>query len=223
MAIAPPRDLKIGTIVDKTFGVMEHGLAAVAIYVVALTVINGALTYFALTMTAPMQLLGFQLANLAVGIVGAYFLIEALVRKTGLRSRTDDEAFLPFLGLYVLYSLGFLLGLILLVLPALFVTARWSIAFPLLLARGDRPTKALGESWERTRGNEFPILVSMLALAVVPIAVIIACRVLFGQENLFGLVVGQLATSAISATLLAMGVALYGLIIGAPAASSPAE
>ena len=45
--------------------------------------------------------------------------------------------------------------------------------------------KALGESWERTSGNEFQILGAALALLILPIAVMIACSILFepGQSR----------------------------------------
>ena len=41
--------------------------------------------------------------------------------------------------------------------------ARWSIAQPLLVARGDGVMAALGESWERTKDKEFQILGAALS------------------------------------------------------------
>jgi predicted permease len=99
--------------------------------------------------------------------------------------------------------------------------ARWSIAQPLLVARGDGVMASLGESWDRTKGNELSIFTAALAVLLVPIVVMIAAGVLFAPENLVGIVIAQLATSALSLILLAMGVALYGLIMGRDGVAAP--
>lgn len=218
----PPRSLKIGTIIDKTLGVIELSAVPVLIYAVGLTLINGAVAYFALEMTAVTDRLVIGLANFAIGVVAAYLLLEAVVQRTGLRARGDGDVFLPFVVMSILATLGVLGGLILLVIPGLVIMARWSIAGPLVIARGDGATQALGESWERTRGAEWPILVAAFALLLPLIVVIIACGVLFDPADPIGIGVSQLATSATSVVTQTMGVALYGLIVGSPAAAGPA-
>jgi hypothetical protein len=216
MAIAATRDLKIGVIIDKTLGVLERTAVPALIYFAALTLVNGAITYFTGAMIAPLQVLAIQLLKMVVGIVAGYLLLDVMVRKTGLLSRKGDDAFMTFFGLSLLSGLAVFVGFILLVIPGLFLIARWSIAQPLVVARGDGVRQALGESWERTRGNEFQILIAMLALLVLFIAVVIAGTALFEKTDLIGIVVTQAGSSAISAVSLAMGVALYGLIVGAP-------
>jgi len=219
--VAPPRQLKIGTIIDKTLGVVEYSAAAVAIYVAGLTLANAVIKYFTVTM-GPLEQLGASLAQFVVGITAAYLLLDAMVRRTGLRSRADEDMFFAFFALSILYILGLFAGLIALVLPGLVIMARWSIAQPLMIARGDGAMKALGESWERTKGNEFQIIVAVLALYVVPIAIVIACSLMFDPADPIGIGVSQLASSAVSALGLAMGVALYGLMEGARGATSAA-
>jgi hypothetical protein len=215
----PPRSLKIGTIIDKTLGVVELSLMPALVYALALTAINGAVKYFTLEMTAVTDQLVIGLASFAVGVVAAYLLLEAVVQRTGLRSRGDGDVFVPFVLMSILATLGVLGGLILLILPGLVIMARWIIAGPLVVARGDGATRALGESWERTRGAEWPILVAAFALLLPLIAVIVACGVLFDPADPIGIGVSQLFTSATSVVTQAMGVALYGLIVGAPAAA----
>ena len=43
MATLPPRELKIGTIIDKTLGVVEVAAMPALIYAVVLTMVTGAL------------------------------------------------------------------------------------------------------------------------------------------------------------------------------------
>src|SRR5690606_12602700 len=106
-----------------------------------------------------------------IGVAAAYFLLEAMLRKNGFLSANSDDAFLPYVGLSILYILGVGLGLILIILPGLFLMARWSVASPVVIARGGGPIKAMQESWERTKGNEFPILIAIVILFGVLIAI----------------------------------------------------
>ena len=200
----PPRSLKIGTIIDKTLGV------------IGLTLINGAITYFSREMTRVTDAVVLGIAGFAVGIVASYLLLEAVVRRTGLRSRISDDTFLPYCLMSILSILGIIGGLILLVIPGLVILARWLLAGPLVIARGDGARQALGESWERTRGAEFAILIALLALAIGPIVVMIASAMLFDPADPVGIGVSQIASSGMSAVIQMMGVALYGLMIGAP-------
>jgi hypothetical protein len=221
MAIPAPRELKIGTIVDKTLGVLEINAVPALIYVLVLTAVSVPITYASVGSTAPLQLAGGQLLRNAISIVCGYFLLVAMLRRTGLQSQTGGDTLLPFIGQSIIASLAVLVGMIALIIPGLFLMARWSIAQPLLVARGDGVMASLGESWDRTKGNELSIFTAAVAVVLLPIVVIIATGVFFGQENLAGIVIAQLATSALSLILLAMGVALYGLIVGRDGATAP--
>jgi hypothetical protein len=216
MATLAPRELKIGTIIDKTLAVIERCGLATLIYFVALTVIDAAIGYFALSMTAPLQQVEMRLLQSLVGLICAYFFIDAMVRKTGLRSRQAGDVFLPFLGLYILYSIGVVLGFILIIFPGLYIMARWSIAQPMLIARGGGPMQALGDSWEETEENAFQILIASLVFLVPAIAISTLCTFMLGRTSIAGMLISQIASSATSVLVLAMGVALYGLIVGTP-------
>ena len=219
---APPRQLKIGTIIDKTLAVAELNFAAIAIYVLGLSLLNTAIAYFTLSLTGALERSGIALVQFAIGVTAAYLLLDAMVRNTGLRTRTNEDVFFAYLGLSVLYTLGVIAGLIVIILPGLVLIARWSIAQPMMIARGDGVMQALGGSWERTKGNEFQIIVAVLALFVVPIGVVIAGGVMFDPANPVGIGITQLASTAMSALGIAMGVALYGLMEGGRVAATPA-
>ena len=214
VTVAPPRQLKIGTIIDKTLGVAEFSIVPAALYVVGLTIVSATIKYFTLGMTRPLEVLGVAVVTFAVSVTAAYFALNAMLEKTGLRSRTTEDVFLAYIGLSILYTLGVVAGFIAIILPGLVIMARWSLAQPMMLARGDGVTQALGASWERTKGNEFQIIVAVLALFVVPVAITITSTVMFGQDSPVGIVLSQFLSSVMSALGLAMGVALYGLMEG---------
>jgi hypothetical protein len=214
MPTLPTRELKIGKIIDKTLAVLEANAVPALIFVTALTAVGLPITYFSVGSTAPLQVAGGQLLRTAIGVVIGYFMLVTMLRRTGLQARGSDDTFLPFVGLSILSSLAVMLGMIALIIPGLILIARWSIAQPLLVAQGTGVMASLGESWARTRGNEFSILAAVLALALLPIAVIIAVRVWFEQDQIVGMVVAEVATGAITVALMAMGVALYAMILG---------
>ena len=213
MAVAAPRELKIGTIVDETLGVLERGKVPALVFVVLLTLVNGAAGYYGLDYTSiPQQLAKFAF-GLTVGIVGAYLLLEAMLRKAGFLTPKSEDAFLPYVGLSLLYTLGVGLGLILIIIPGLFLMARWSVASPLVIVRGGGPIQAMKDSWERTKGNEFPILVAIIILFGLLIGISIAAGLMFEPDDPVGIAVAQLVSSATSLIGIAMGTALYGLLV----------
>ena len=104
---------------------------------------------------------------------------------------------------------------ILIVLPGIFLMIRWMMAPAILVGRGVSPTKALGESWERTRGNEFSIFGAAFTILIAMIIIRIVSSALFDDKNLVGIIVTQIAANTTSLVIQAMGVALYGMIGGA--------
>jgi len=215
MAIAAHRELKIGAIIDKSLAVLERTVTPALIFFAALTAVDCVIKYFTAT-ASPMSQLAAAPLQIVVAVFFSYQLLKAMIDKTGLRSRGDADVFLAYFGLSVLYGLAVLLGFILLVLPALFLIARWSLAQPLVVARGDGVMKAFGESWEKTSGNEFQIIVAAIVLVIVPQGLSVAAGVMFAKDSLLGIGLSQALASVGSILGMAMGVALYGMIIGTP-------
>ena len=222
MAIAAQRELKIGAIIDKTLAVLERAAAPALIFVVVLTAINGTIDYFTWD-AAPMSQLAATPLRIAIGVFFSFQLLKIMVDKTGLNSRGDADVFLPYFGLSLLYGLAVIVGLMLLVIPALFLVARWCLAQPLVVAQGRGVMKAFGESWERTSGNDFPIIVAVLLFFLVPMAISIAAGLMFPKGTLLGIAISQLFGTMASLLSLSMGVALYGMLVGAPKAVAAAE
>ena len=81
---------------------------------------------------------------------------------------------LPALGLSILYILGLFFGFIALVIPAIFLAVRWSVAWPALVLERRGPIAALGRSWHLVSGFWWKcfgtLLIAYLLLIVVSIA-----------------------------------------------------
>ncbi len=74
---------------------------------------------------------------------------------------------LPALGLTILVSIAILLGLVLLVVPGLFVMTTWSVALPARLHRGPGVTEAIQESYDLTKGVRWRVFGLLLITAFV--------------------------------------------------------
>ena len=83
---------------------------------------------------------------------------------------------LGLLGLNILHSVGVGLACILLLLPGLYLAARWSAAGVILVAERASPTEALSESWTRTRdwGGAIAVVLCGIVLPLVAAGVAIA-------------------------------------------------
>lgn len=214
MPVAPPRELKAGTIIDDTLGVLERCAVPFLLFIVGLTLLNGAVGYYGLEYTSVMQQVLKGVVGFTIGVAAAYFLYEAVLGRTGLRSRQSDDAFLPFIGLAVITTLAIMVGLVALVIPGLYLIARWSIAAPVLMIDGKGPIKAMQDSWERTKGSDFAILVAVLLFYGVPTLASIAAGIVFGPEDLLGIGLSQLASAVASALGVAMAAGIYGRMVG---------
>jgi len=221
MALAAQRELKVGAIIDKTLAVLERTAGPALLFVVVLTAINGTIDYFTWD-AAPLSQLAATPLRIAIGVFFSFQLLKIMVDRTGLNSRGDADVFLPYFGLSLLYGLAVVVGMLFLILPALFLVARWCLAQPLVVARGERVMKAFGESWERTSGNDFPIIVAVLLFFLVPMGISIAAGLMFPKGALLGITISQAFGTMASLLSLSMGVALYGMLIGAPKAAAPA-
>jgi hypothetical protein len=212
MATLPTRDLGIGKIIDKTLAVIERCALPALAYFVALALINIVPGYYTLGSTAVLRNLGVTGLKFVFGVLAAFFALNAMIARTGLRSRTDEDVFLSYLALSVVYMVGVVLAFILFILPGIYVMARWIIAQPLLLARGGAPMAALGESWEQTKEGDFQVFVALLAVLAPVIGVTLVATYSLGQASVVGMVISSLASALGSVFALAMGVAVFGMI-----------
>lgn len=223
MPLAAARDLKVGRIIDGTLGVLEKSVVPALVYLVVMTIFGLGVAWYGLDHTALQTQAVLGLGSMVIGIVAAYFLLEAILRRAGYASSLRSDAFLPYIGLAIISAIATMIGLILLILPGLILMARWSVAQPLLLTSRAGVMDALRTSWERTRGNEFPIIAAALALIALFVVVMIFAAVVYDEGDWVGMILSQLASTGMSVVLAAMGVALFELILGSDPKAAPEE
>jgi hypothetical protein len=165
--------------------------------------------------------LGERGGQLVLGIATffiQYHLVEyVLVRDFGKPhgGRHYGSAF----GAALLSTLGAGLAMLLLILPGIYVAARWSLSNALVIGEGLTTTGSLRESWRRTDGSVWPIVVCYVLLGAVLIGGAIGLS-LIGQlagpavigETFATTLAGNVLGGCVTVGADMLTCALYGLI-----------
>ena len=97
-------------------------------------------------------------------LVAQYYILRRLIDRQGLRSADRLGGFGWFFVVGLVTGLGILLGFASLVLPGIYLYARWSVAGIALIAENRGANDAIGRSWEATRDHALPIALAWLTI-----------------------------------------------------------
>jgi hypothetical protein len=148
---------------------------------------------------------GAPIVDSAVGVVAQFWITRHLVARNGLgvEGRARGE-FQSVFGACLLSGLAILFGLLLLVVPGIFLWIRWFAAVPLVVARGERSLPALRASWEMTKGSEGAILAAT-AVIYAPMILMLVLAVILLDEVALSLPVFTVVTNLVLYTTLVTG------------------
>jgi hypothetical protein len=157
------------------------------------------------------------LPNLLISILGQYIFIERLLFGRAARDSAEKRRYGSLFISGFISGLGVVVGLVLLVLPGVYLISRWSAASSFVVAEGMGGSEALGASWDATREDHWQLFLVYLAGSAV------FC--LLFSFNLFGLrlmlfpggglvfpVVKNLITGSLNVAGWTLGVAVYRCI-----------
>jgi hypothetical protein len=167
------------------------------------------------------NILGALLAAV-VGAIGTYWFQGMVVEAThdildGRRDHTIGSLFgsvapvlLPLIGAGILAGLGIGLGLILLIVPGLFLLTIWAVLAPVIVVERKPVFEAFGRSRELVRGSGWPVfgvIVVLFLLQVVAGGVISA---IFRSiaDNFAGYALGDLVVRVLISPLSALAAAV---------------
>jgi hypothetical protein len=157
--------LETSDILARLQDVVGENVPGVAAVVIGLTIFNLLIDQVPIHIQSGTNLLaGF------ISLAAQYYLTTKALELLGARPVVRPR-FRALWGLSLLSGLGILLGLLLLILPGLFLMVRWMIAAPVMIAEDLRVSDALGRSWQLTGPIATPIFAIMLIIFV-PAAVI---------------------------------------------------
>lgn len=200
-------------------GAIFAGLGDVAVRygrIWSLATLFMAVAYTLLDLVLPGEDLG-ALASF-IGGIGNFFITyhvtETLLRSEGLMT-TGQRAYGSVLGISILSTLGAGIGFALLVVPGLYLFARWSIATPLAIAEGRNTSDAMAESWRRTASSVWA-LVAVFSVYILGVVAMIALAIAgiisvenTGAESAPALFVGNLVSTSLAMVAVLISVAIY--------------
>lgn len=211
---------EFGRVVARTFGLVGRNfLAFTFLSLLLVGVPQFALVLFQSYVVQGVFLLGVSPIAITLGVtlvtlILAYVLMAMLTRasiddlskgRASLGAAIGDGVryFFPLFIVALLTSIGVLLGMILLIVPGIYLAVRWLVATPALVAEDIGPTAALGRSADLTEGRRW--IVFALALLYFIFAIVV--------EGVFTVAAGALGVStefvgsldAVTVTISAVG------------------
>lgn len=202
-AAIEPGKLDIARVIQQTFSVLGRNFVAFFLLALILSGIpTGIIAYLQTTgMNVDTGEINFgagQLGSFAVtglaSIVTAAILQGALIYGTvqdmnGAKPSVGDalatglRAFLPLLGVSILFGLAVGLGMILLIVPGVMILCAWCVAVPALVAERTGVFGAFSRSAELTRGNRWRIFALLLLVWVIALVVTMVVGAVFGVAS----------------------------------------
>jgi hypothetical protein len=103
----------------------------------------------------------------AVLLFGTFQRLRGQPLRVGEALRRAFARFFPLVGVGVLYTLGLMVGFVLLVIPAFFVFVMWLVAVPACVVESLGPVASLSRSADLTKGYRWRVFGLMFALTVI--------------------------------------------------------
>jgi hypothetical protein len=197
------RPLSIGELIDAGFKLFRQRfgtlmtcvLAPVVPLSILSTIIVAAVDDTAFDVNAPASdSSSVDIANLIDNLLGgcaAAIAIAACFRVISsayLGERTDAgdslryglSRLLPLIVAYIAISVAAGIGLVLLVVPGIFLAVKWSMTFPVIVAERAGAFDAMRRSWELTRGHWWRVFGTLLFVVVISFVLAFLILVAFG-------------------------------------------
>jgi hypothetical protein len=199
--------------VGQLFGALgeetRRSAIVVVVTVAALTIVDVALDR-AMPDRGSFAISGFA------SMVGQYLLTRTALTRSNMLSEGAPSRFGSFWGMCIGTGLLALFGFILLILPGLYLLARWFVAGPAIIAEDKTAGEGMSTSWELTRDTAWPIVGALL--------IVYACGfgagilpLFFFSEKALPLSVQVLSSGVINAAVVLawlMAIGTYRLIAG---------
>lgn len=238
--VVEPGKLDIGRVISETFQVLGRNAVAFLVLALLLAGIPGGIIYYLQAgNVAAMQAGNFSAGYFeSVGLTGLVALVTTAILQGALIYGTVQDlngerpdigqclatglrAFLPLIGVSILFALAVVFGFVLLIVPGLMIICAWCVAVPSLVAERTGVFGAFSRAADLTRGNRwriFALLIVVWVIAIVIGAVIgaITTGAAFVSGGLDPIalirspvrVVGQVISSTLTSVISSTGVAV---------------
>lgn len=153
--------LEVGQLFSELGNQLRQNSAVAGIAIIGLVGINLALDQASSNGSGAFALSGF------LSLIAQYYVTRAALTRGGMMAEGAKGRFGSFWGMNILTGICILVGCLLLIIPGVYLAARWFIAGPAILA-GDRTAgEGMRESWETMRESAWQVVGTLLVLFVV--------------------------------------------------------
>lgn len=125
--------------------------------------------------------------NTISGVIVSVFVQYAFLERVLPLPSGATRRYGSLFGSGLLSGLGIMLGLLLLIVPGLYLSARWALTSPFVVAGQRRATEAISASWDATAECWRPLLLAYVLLGVtatVPLGALVFYSQFSGGEDL---------------------------------------
>ncbi|WP_165356614.1 glycerophosphoryl diester phosphodiesterase membrane domain-containing protein [Sphingosinicella sp. BN140058] len=171
-------EISVGAILGRTARLMRANAGLCGTVVLLLTAVSVTLDAVAANAESRPTFID-SLAAFAA----QYYLTRRLIDQRW--AAGERSGALPVFVLQLVSTLGILLGLVLLVIPGLYLLTRWFAAVPLLISRNQGTGDALRESWLSTEGHGLAVFGAMV-IVYIPLLLSLVVAFLFDEALIGG-------------------------------------
>ena len=181
----------------------------------------------ALFNSASLGLIGVAIVVGLIFFIASLWLQPALIKMAYSALTKEDELIwpslkqvsrfvLPVLGFYILYILAVMLGLLLLIIPAIFIGLGWMLGAHIIVLEGQGVTDSLSRSWTLSKGSKRWLFLLGLVFGIIGmiISVAISIPIYFMADPNLALLEGASSVYWIFNGLLSALGQVVGTVIG---------
>lgn len=147
--------IEVGELFTELGGQLRQNATLVVIAVAVLVGGNLALDQIGKSSAAPAGFL-----SMAVQL----YVLRAALNKAGLLPSNSQARLWTFWWMSIVSALAIMAGCVLLIIPGLYLAARWFLAGPIVIAENETSMEALRKSWHLTRGSVWHLMGATLVL-----------------------------------------------------------
>jgi hypothetical protein len=207
--------LDIGRVISRVFETYSSQASVLFPVALAIFVLEGIVTGILVAISVVLVLVALVVQVIATTLYqGMVVQLVADVqdgrRDTSVEDlfRSVGDAVLPLIGAGIVAGLGIAFGLVLLIVPGLFLLTIWAVVAPVVVLERPGVIAALGRSRELVRGNGwqvFGVIVLFFLILIVASAILGAIGAAFGDA---GRIVADIVGSVLTAPLVALAAAV---------------
>jgi hypothetical protein len=230
----PEKRIEIGRVLSEMFSLYGKNLAALLAVAVVIYVIAGVIQGFLRDEGGVVLVLIASVVGLIANALYTGFVVELVadVRADGRRDLTATElissarhAIWPLIGAGILAGIGIAVGLILLIIPGLFLLTIWSVIAPAIVVERRGVIESFGRSHELVRGDAWNVFGVIVVVFLLVIAASIIAGAIGAEIGLAAVIILSILVAVLTAPIAALVASILFFDLGggdrAPAATEP--